>query len=463
MVLKKIILAISVLVAGACMAQEQSSSDSITAAWQEISAEVGRIDADCSKLRQLYDRQKQLKQSLDSMNQMASSQKTARKLLRSFRDERYVTLWLNDLLDTCYSEPYAAEALRQLPVVKNNEYKAEIDAKMGLIKPYGNYAKDLEKIVKGSKFYKTRDNNLEPKEYSKFHNSVSSSLYCKDFATGKVDTIPYLDRVTTQLLSMAAANDSALSNYCKSLAIVVPPTMPWPCDSVVKRECERLVELLDDNDVEMKKTRDEITNTDNAINHVGVNIEETQRELAAKWELDSGTDVLAFLEAKADSIRNSETFDESQRQYKYMILSNYIDATLNNAYNPQSVAEANEKIVSLPVETQRLISELGYTQLIENYGTYVDEIAKCLTAFKERCDKRKAWEFSQIMENNTLPKLGESIKKTPYYRNVYSKDVNIPFLDNIIDKILVHIKSGKMTQPEYEALINSLLGSSENN
>ena len=459
MALKRKILVIVLALVATCFVQAQSTSaDSIAQAWKVANAKVSELENDVASLNEMHKRLDKVKHDIDSLKLFSNSQRSARNLLRGMRDERLAQVWLTDLLDTCYHEPYATEALNQLPLIKNKELKAEIEPQKALIEPYGKYAKELDKIVRSSRFFKQNDGDVVEKEYDKLSKSVSSSTYVKDLVVGKVDTIPYLSRVTSKLLSMSASQDTALSQYCKSLTIVLPPTLPMPCDTIVLKECNKLASLLEEQDVEMKKTREEIANANNTVNTLNVNIEESQRRLATKWELPEGGDVLKLLEAKLDSMRSDESYDEAKRNFKYMILSDFVDATLNNRYDKQSVKLAKEKIGELPEETQQFLKQSGYEKLIAYYGTYTDEIAQCLEKFKDRCDKRQAWDHSLNMAENELPRLDKNIKATAYYRNYYSADENIPFLNRFIDKVFAHVKSGKMTQDDYKSLTLELTG-----
>lgn len=139
-----------------------------------------------------------------------------------------------------------------------------------------------------------------------------------------------------------------------------------------------------------------------------------------------------------------------------MVFDQQVQDVLLKPFDKQAVEEAMKHFDDM--ETKDVLKK---KELVENYGKYTKELRDLLADYRGAFEKTR-WAKIEI-DSDLSKKFTKDLKKCSYYK-VYErglkspKNATIPYLDKVIDEIVLLQRQGFNSKLQYEKVENKLYG-----
>lgn len=170
---------------------------------------------------------------------------------------------------------------------------------------------------------------------------------------------------------------------------------------------------------------------------------------------------ISALEKEKKNFKNEIKAATKARQVTYatrdnLVFDKQVQEVLINPYNKLDVENAMRLAENM--ETKDVLSKM---ELVKNYGRYTKDLRDFMD--KQRSTFAKLNWATQGVDSDVVKNFMKSLKKQEYYK-IYDKglknvkNATIPYLDKVIEEILVLQRQGFNSKYQYDKVVDMLYG-----
>lgn len=242
------------------------------------------------------------------------------------------------------------------------------------------------------------------------------------------------------------------------MAALLAGVSPMMADDDVKTTNSAVNQLEDD----IKYHEEVVEDCQDSIEVVEVRIAELKGRLdSLNKEVKDLKNQISALEKAKKNFENDIKEANKARQATYasrdnLVFDNKVQEVLMNPYNKLEVESALREVESM--ETKEVLNKM---ELVRDYGKYTKELRDFMD--KQRSTFAKLNWATQGVDSDASKNFHKALKKQSYFK-IYEKGLksaknpSIPYLDKVIEEILVLERQGFNSKYQYDKVVNMLYG-----